>query len=119
MMLTWDACFALAGGLCLLRLTLSRSSYLRYYVRITSYLGIIVLFAIACTPITIVFAALGRRFESGRIVTHSFYEVISRVLGIRIEFEGSEHLAVQPAVYMLNHQSILDVWLLGRSDDDW
>jgi lysophosphatidate acyltransferase len=61
-------------------------------------------------------AVVGRRFEVGRLVTMSFSHFIGWTLGLHVELEGQEHLTTQPAVLMLNHQSALDVWLLGRSD---
>ncbi|KAJ6608659.1 hypothetical protein B0H10DRAFT_2226605 [Mycena sp. CBHHK59/15] len=92
---------------------MTSSSYIRYYMRLSLYLAIMCLCAIVGAPVTAAMAVVGRRFEAGRIVTRSFYHIITLVLGLRIEFEGAEHLATQPAVLMLNHQSVLDMWLLG------
>ncbi|KAJ6577484.1 1-acyl-sn-glycerol-3-phosphate-acyltransferase [Mycena capillaripes] len=93
---------------------MTRLAYLRYFLRVGSYFTVMALWGIICTPVSFAMSVVGRRFESGRLVTRSFSYVIGWVLGLRVEFEGVEHLLTQPAVLMLNHQSALDVWLLGR-----
>ncbi|KAJ7163908.1 1-acyl-sn-glycerol-3-phosphate-acyltransferase [Mycena crocata] len=88
-------------------------AYFRYLLRIGMYLATMSLWGIAATPVSFVMTVIGRRFEVGRVVTRSFFHFISWVLDLRVEFEGAEHLATEPAVLMVNHQSALDVWLIG------
>ncbi|KAJ7183247.1 1-acyl-sn-glycerol-3-phosphate-acyltransferase [Mycena filopes] len=90
------------------------STHVRYHVRIGTYFAIMSLWGFGGIPVSFAMALFGRRFEVGRVVTASFAWFVGLVLGLRVEVEGAEHLATQPAVLMLNHQSALDVWLLGR-----
>ncbi|KAG6867479.1 hypothetical protein C0993_002302 [Termitomyces sp. T159_Od127] len=87
----------------------------RYYARQTLYVGTMVTVA-ACS---IVFAAgltvVGRKFDVNYVVAKTFYLLARNVLGIRVEVEGQEHLdSARPAVLMANHQSMLDVLVVGR-----
>ncbi|KAG6897177.1 hypothetical protein C0992_003566 [Termitomyces sp. T32_za158] len=87
----------------------------RYYARQTLYVGTMVTVA-ACS---IVFAAsltiVGRKFDVNYVVAKTFYLLARNVLDIRVEVEGQEHLDNgRPAVLMANHQSMLDVLVVGR-----
>ncbi|KAJ7510505.1 1-acyl-sn-glycerol-3-phosphate-acyltransferase [Mycena galericulata] len=95
------------------RVVMTRLAYARYCVRTGVYYGIMALWGIAGTPVSLTLAVMGRRFEVLPIITRSFHHFVGWVLGLRLEIEGAEHLTTQPAVVMLNHQSGLDVWLLG------
>ncbi|KAJ7433741.1 1-acyl-sn-glycerol-3-phosphate-acyltransferase [Mycena latifolia] len=101
--------FAMLG----LRLAWPRFYYGRYLMRTGVYFTTMCLWGLAGAPVTCALALAGRRFEGGPLVTRSFHRFVGWLLGLRIEFEGAEHLGTQPAVFMLNHQSALDVWLLG------
>ncbi|KAF8207047.1 1-acyl-sn-glycerol-3-phosphate-acyltransferase [Mycena galopus ATCC 62051] len=90
-----------------------RLVYLRYCLRTAVYFATLGIWAILTTPWSCALALSGRRFEVGSLVTRSFSHLVGWALGLRVEFEGAEHLATQPAVFMLNHQSALDIWLLG------
>ncbi|KAJ6570061.1 1-acyl-sn-glycerol-3-phosphate-acyltransferase [Mycena vulgaris] len=92
---------------------MARLSYVRYLVRIGVYFTIMALWGLAGTPLAFTMAAMGRRYEVPALVTRSFHRFVGWVLDLRVELEGAEHLTAQPAVLMLNHQSALDVWLLG------
>ncbi|KAJ7760701.1 1-acyl-sn-glycerol-3-phosphate-acyltransferase [Mycena maculata] len=105
--------FSFSLFLLLLRVAMARLTYARYCVRIGVYFAAMALWGIAGAPVAFVLAATGRRFAVGRIITRSFYYVVGAALGLHVELEGAEHLTTQPAVLMLNHQSALDVWLLG------
>ncbi|KAJ7911447.1 1-acyl-sn-glycerol-3-phosphate-acyltransferase [Mycena leptocephala] len=93
---------------------MTRLVYVRYCLRIGFYFATMALWGVICTPFSCAMAVVGRRFEVGRLVTMSFSHFIGWTLGLHVELEGQEHLTTQPAVLMLNHQSALDVWLLGR-----
>ncbi|KAF7330229.1 1-acyl-sn-glycerol-3-phosphate acyltransferase [Mycena venus] len=90
--------------------------YVRYCLRTGFYLVTLAFWGIASTPLSCAFAVLGRRFEAGSLVTRLFSRFVGWALDLRVEFDGAEHLTTQPAVFMLNHQSALDIWLLGRFD---
>jgi lysophosphatidate acyltransferase len=57
---------------------------------------------------------LGRRYDVNFIVARTFYAIFSRLSGLRIIVEGEEHLQTRPCVFVVNHQSMIDVLCLGR-----
>ncbi|KAJ7672198.1 hypothetical protein DFH06DRAFT_1175610 [Mycena polygramma] len=89
-------------------------AYVRYCLRIGLYFAVMTLWGIVWAPLSGAVAAVGRRYQVGRLCTRSFSYFIGWLLDLRVEFEGLEHLATEPAVFMMNHQSALDVWLIGR-----
>ncbi|KAF7330228.1 1-acylglycerol-3-phosphate O [Mycena venus] len=89
--------------------------YIRYCLRSAVYFGIMTFWGIASTPLSCVLAVFGRHFETLPLAACSFSRLVGWALGLRVEFECAEHLATQPAVFMLNHQSALDIWLLASS----
>lgn len=69
----------------------------------------------ACSAVVAAGMSLvGRRFDTNYIVSRIFHAVIGKTLGLRVELEGEEILDTRPAVLMLNHQSMLDVLVIGR-----
>ncbi|KAG5726671.1 putative 1-acyl-sn-glycerol-3-phosphate acyltransferase [Termitomyces sp. T112] len=87
----------------------------KYYARQTLYVGTMVTVA-ACS---IVFAAgltiVGRKFDVNYVVAKTFYLLARNVLDLRVEVEGQEHLDnARPGVLMANHQSMLDILVVGR-----
>lgn len=57
---------------------------------------------------------VGRRFDTNYIVARTFYAIVRKTLGLQMELEGEEILNTRPAVLMLNHQSMLDIFVVGR-----
>ncbi|KAG6836190.1 hypothetical protein H0H93_010496 [Arthromyces matolae] len=98
----------------LLRSIAASSNTGRYYVRQTLYVGTMVTVA-ACS---IVFAAgltiVGRKFDVNYVVARTFYFLAKNALDLRVEIEGEEHLDSRPGVLMVNHQSMLDILVVGR-----
>jgi len=47
-------------------------------------------------------------------VARTFYELASRWLGITITVEGAEYPETQPAMYIGNHQSMMDILYLAK-----
>jgi lysophosphatidate acyltransferase len=89
--------------------------YVRYLLRIGVYFATLGLWGVFGTPVALLLAISGRRFEVVPRLNRSFYHAVGWMLGMYIKLEGAEHLTAQPVVLMLNHQSALDVWFLGRS----
>ncbi|KAG9019548.1 1-acylglycerol-3-phosphate O-acyltransferase [Tulasnella sp. 427] len=58
--------------------------------------------------------AMGKRYDIQWLVARSFYELGSRLLGITMTVEGWEYLETRPAIYIGNHQSMIDILFLGR-----
>ena len=86
----------------------------RYYVRITLYLSAMGICSVWGALASVGMTIVGRRFDINWIVARSFYNLAGRLLDITIEVEGEEHLGTRPAVIVGNHQSMLDILLLGR-----
>lgn len=87
----------------------------RYYARITLYLSTLSMVAACSAALAAGMAAVGRQFDVNYIVARTFYAVAGRVLEMKVDVEGQENLdAAQPAVLMANHQSMLDLLVVGR-----
>ncbi|KAG6856998.1 hypothetical protein H0H87_011092 [Tephrocybe sp. NHM501043] len=98
----------------LLRSIAASSNTGKYYVRQTLYVGTLMTVA-ACS---VVFAAglsiVGRKFDVNYVVAKTFYLLARNILDVRIEVEGQEHLDARPGVLMANHQTMLDIIVVGR-----
>ncbi|CCO30047.1 lysophosphatidate acyltransferase [Rhizoctonia solani AG-1 IB] len=57
---------------------------------------------------------MGKRFDINYVVARSFYYVCGPLLGIDFVVEGEEHMSTPSAVYIGNHQTMLDILYLGR-----
>ena len=57
---------------------------------------------------------VGRRFDTNYIVARTFHAIIGKTLDLRVELEGEEILDTRPGILMLNHQSMLDILVVGR-----
>ena len=57
---------------------------------------------------------MGRRYDVNYVVARSFYAIFNRLSGLRIVVEGEEHLQTRPCILIGNHQSMIDVFCLGR-----
>ncbi|KAJ7220329.1 hypothetical protein GGX14DRAFT_560136 [Mycena pura] len=88
-------------------------AYIRYCVRLGVYLAVMAFWGIAMIPVSLAYSIVGRRFEVGQTAMRSYSRFIGCVLGLYLELEGAEHLPTEPAVLLMNHQSVLDVWLVG------
>ncbi|KAH9938083.1 1-acylglycerol-3-phosphate O [Fomitopsis serialis] len=95
--------------------TLAKSSPIaRYYVRLAVYLstvGVCSAWGVVCA---VGMSLIGRKLDVFFVVARTFYMIASRALDIRLVVEGEEHLETRPAVFIGNHQSMLDILYLGR-----
>lgn len=98
----------------LLRSIAASSPIGRYYVRFALYIGTLVSVASCSIVAAAGMFVIGRRFDVNYIVARTFYAITKRTFALQIEVEGEEHLSTRPAVLMANHQSILDVVVVGR-----
>jgi lysophosphatidate acyltransferase len=57
---------------------------------------------------------IGRSTDVNSVVGWIFYTLVGRALDLKVEVEGENHLDTCPAVFMVNHQSILDILVIGR-----
>lgn len=86
----------------------------RYYTRLAVYVG--ALFTVGSCSIVIAagMSLIGRSTDVNSVVAWIFYTLAGRALNLKIEVEGEERLNTRPAVLMVNHQSMLDVLVIGR-----
>jgi lysophosphatidate acyltransferase len=98
----------------LLRSIAANSPVGRYYVRVGVYVGTLTMVAACSAVVAAGMSVIGQRFDVNFIVARSFYSLIKKALNIEIEVEGEEYLNTRPAVLMVNHQSMLDVLVVGR-----
>ncbi|KAG7097466.1 hypothetical protein E1B28_004809 [Marasmius oreades] len=87
----------------------------RYYVRLGIYFASLTTVATVVAFIGAVMAVGGHRDDVCFVSARLFYMLASRTIGITVKVEGEEHLQTRPAVYMGNHQSMLDVLFIGKT----
>jgi lysophosphatidate acyltransferase len=97
-----------------LRTITSSSPTGRYCVNVGIYVGTIVLVSAWGAAVGIVMFVARQRFDLGHHISRTFYAIASRLFSIQVEIEGEEYFDTRPAVLMANHQSMLDVLVLGR-----
>jgi len=98
----------------LLRSIANSSAVGRYYVRLFVYLGSLVTAGTYGFISSFGLAFAGHRFDVNYYVAKFFYAIARRSLDVNVIVEGEEHLRTRPAVLMSNHQSMLDIIVLGR-----
>lgn len=82
---------------------------------IYSYLAILLLVIVFFIPATILLLLPGKLRHSWPVyrMMHVFYWLVEKLTLLPITYEGLEHLPHEPAVFVANHQSALDIPLLG------
>jgi len=70
--------------------------------------------AAACgVVIGVVFSLTGRRYDVNNAVARCAHALLG-ILDVEVEVEGLENLGTRPAVFICNHQSMLDVIVLAK-----
>lgn len=86
---------------------------LKFYARVFVYLLLIVISALYGVVSSIIFTLTGNQGLSQWSTARVFYFLCRNILGITVVIKNPENLAVRPAVFISNHQSELDILLLG------
>jgi len=86
----------------------------RYYTRIVVYVGALVTVGSCGIVIAAGMWLIGRSTDANNVAAQFFYAMVSRAFDLKVEVEGEEHLNTRPAVFMVNHQSILDILVIGK-----
>ncbi|SCU88708.1 LADA_0E11650g1_1 [Lachancea dasiensis] len=86
-----------------------------YYCR--SVLGVTLLSTCAIYGVlaSIVLTCVGKRHLAQWTTARSFYYVMGTLLGIDVQVINPENLEKLPAIFVSNHQSALDILMLGRT----
>ncbi|KAK0207014.1 hypothetical protein DFS33DRAFT_1452866 [Desarmillaria ectypa] len=87
----------------------------KYYVRLGMYIGTLTFIATWGAAIAAGMSLVNMRYDVNIVIARCFYVLASKVMNIQVEIEGQEHLvAERPSVLMINHQSFLDILIVGR-----
>jgi len=97
----------------LMRSIASSSQTGRYYVRVGMYLGSLTVAAACGAVIGVALSLVGRRYDVNFVVARCA-DVILGIMDVKVEVEGAEHLETRSAVFICNHQSMLDVVVLAK-----
>ena len=110
-----------AGGVALLLGYLNIIKPLRFWARATVYVLLIVVCALLGTVEGLLFSLVGKQGLVQWITARTFYTVCRLFLGYRIEIHDPHNYlgTVRPAVFIANHQSELDILLLGATFPKW
>ena len=98
----------------LIRSIVASSPVGRYYTRMAVYIGTLATVGSCSIVIAASMSLIGRPTDVNNVVAWIFYILAGRALDIKVEVEGEENMNTRPAVFMVNHQSILDVLVIGR-----
>ncbi|KAH8096704.1 1-acylglycerol-3-phosphate O [Cristinia sonorae] len=87
---------------------------IRYYIRLGLYLSTMSVCSIWGIICSLTLPLIGQRYNVNYVVARTFHALIKRVIDVKFVIEGEHHLySTHPAVLVCNHQSMLDVGMLG------
>jgi len=89
-------------------------SPLRYYARCFIYVGTLMTVASFSMIVAVGYTLIGKSPDVNYFVATVFYRLVCPALDLSVEVEGEEHLKARPVVYMVNHQSMVDVLVIGK-----
>jgi hypothetical protein len=98
-----------------LRSISNTSPVARYYVKAFAYAGTLATVASGCFFAAIGFSLTGKKYDLNNFVARVFYTAANNFFNLEVEVEGEEYLDQRPAVLMCNHQSMVDIVIVGRS----
>ncbi|KAF9584910.1 1-acylglycerol-3-phosphate O-acyltransferase [Lunasporangiospora selenospora] len=84
---------------------LCKSALMLFMVAVTSFLG---------CAVSIVYALLNRRSEINFVVSRLYTKLTARPCGVSFKVSGEHYLEDQRAVVVCNHQSTLDLMVIGK-----
>ncbi|CAG8637381.1 31700_t:CDS:2, partial [Racocetra persica] len=88
---------------------------IQFVVRALISLIMIIVFSVYGITTAIILSIIGKRGLINWATARSFAYVAGSVVGISYKVEGEEHMLTgQPAIYVCNHQSMADMFVLGR-----
>ncbi|KAF7318091.1 1-acylglycerol-3-phosphate o-acyltransferase [Mycena chlorophos] len=93
----------------------------RYYTRRVAYVVTMSICGLSGLIYAVGMVPTGSRYNLHWMVARTFFYVAGPLFGLKIEIEGEEYLRDQkdggalPAILMANHQSMLDIFPVGRT----
>lgn len=82
-----------------------------FYIRLVFTLSWLIIASIVAFPIALF---RWRNAENNYVFGLIYGRVARAIMGIRVHVEGAEHLRIRPAIFVLNHQSGLDLATMSR-----
>jgi len=82
-------------------------------VRIGMYLGSLTVAAACGAVIGMAMSLVGRRYDVNFVVARCAYAILG-ILDVKVEVEGAEKLETRPAIFICNHQSMVDIVVLAK-----
>ncbi|RHZ81105.1 hypothetical protein Glove_123g78 [Diversispora epigaea] len=87
----------------------------RFWIKILISLIFVLLFSVYGSVISIIFTFIGKRGLINWVTARGYAYVAGSAVGISFKVEGEEYLNTgRPAIYICNHQSAVDLFVLGR-----
>lgn len=93
---------------------MSLFSRLKFYLKSTIFAFLILFCSLYGVIISIPLKLLGLSKFSQYLVAKAFYFTLSKALGVHVNIENAHFLNSNPAIYISNHQSALDILILGK-----
>lgn len=88
---------------------------LQFYVRLFVYVLLIAICGLYGAIASIILTLAGKQGLSQWTTARVFYFLCSNILGIKVVIKNPESLNIRPAVFISNHQSELDILILGAT----
>lgn len=94
---------------------------LRFYGRLAMYIILLAICAFLGTVEGLLFSLVRMNGLVQWITAHTFYNLCKIFLGIKVEIDDPHNYlgTTRPAVFLSNHQSMLDILLLGATFPKW
>lgn len=88
---------------------------LQFYSRLIVYILAVAFCALYGATVSIFFTLIGKQGLSQWATARMFYTICRVLFGIKVVIKNPEALKTRPAVFLSNHQSELDVLILGAT----
>ncbi|PKI83626.1 1-acylglycerol-3-phosphate O-acyltransferase [Malassezia vespertilionis] len=92
----------------------ARSSVARYYLNSSLYVFSMGLSSTLGIVYSVMLSIAGKRLNTNAWVAATFYFLIHHLIGFRITMDGEQYLEERPIILVGNHQSVLDIFYLGK-----
>lgn len=89
-------------------------STLKFYAKSVAFGGLIAACALYGVFASVILRVVGKPEYAQYTVARAFYYSFSKLLNIRIVLKNEQYLHKKPAIVISNHQSALDILVLGR-----
>lgn len=86
---------------------------LQYYARLSTYFFLMMCCALYGTVVSALLTLVGKQGLSQWATGRAFYHTCRVLMGLNTEFIHPERLNTRPAVFISNHQSEMDIYILG------